>query len=142
MAQRFYEDATIDLEAARENVRPRRYHFAVFHSAQAAEKAVKAAHWHLLAEEPKWTHQTDELASAVAGPAGGIPGGAWQAIIQLLSAQVVTRYPSSNINMPIPSDLIDEAAATAAVDRATEVLEWVRSLLQLPIGKPKRKKSY
>ncbi len=56
MARRFYEQAVVDLEAARENVRPRRYHFVVHHSGQAAEKRVKAAYWHLLAKEPKWTH--------------------------------------------------------------------------------------
>lgn len=139
MARRFLSQAIVDLEAARENMRPRRYHFAVYHSAQAVKKGVKGAYWHLLAEEPKWTHQTDELAEAVGGHVGGVPEDVWLAIVELLSAQVVTRYPSPNIEIPIPSDLIDEASGAMAVDRAAEVLTWVESLLQLPTGKPRPK---
>lgn len=141
MAQRFYDQAIVDLEAARENMRPRLYHVTVFYSAQAAEKGVKAAYWHLMAEEPKWTHKSDQLASVVAERVGSIPGNVGQAISELLSLQENARYPSSHIEIPIPAELFDETAAKMAVDQALEILTWVESLLRLPTGKPKRKKS-
>ncbi|MBI4319698.1 MAG: HEPN domain-containing protein [Chloroflexi bacterium] len=102
---------------------------------------MKAAYWHLMAEEPKWTHQTDELAAAVAERVGIVPESIGQAISELLSVQENARHPSSRLEIPIPAKLFDEAAANLAIDQAAEVLIWVEALLQLPTGKPKRKKS-
>ena len=73
MAQRFREQSLIDMDSARENLRPRPYHNVVMFAEQAAEKALKAAHWHLLAEEPPWKH-----ANAAAGLVAG-RGGWWDA---------------------------------------------------------------
>ena len=86
--------------------------------------------------------KTDELAETVGGQIGGVPENVWQAVVELLSAQVVTRYPSPNVDIPIPADLIDEVSGVMVVDRAAEVLTWVESLLQLPTGRPRPKESY
>ena len=131
----------MDLDSARENVRPRRYHNAVFFGEQAAEKGLKAAYWHLLAEEPGWNHQLDRLATALGEVAGGIPDYVSEAITGLLAVFETTRYPSPDVNEPIPADLIAEGDAKISVAHAEKVMIWVESLLKLPTGKPKHKKS-
>lgn len=141
MARRFYDQAVVDLDSAQENIRPRRYHNAVLFSEQAAEKGLKAAHWHLLAEEPVWTHQMDRIAARVAEDVGGVPEEVLTAISQLMSSLERSRYPSGNVDEPIPAQLIDETDAITAVGQAERILTWAGSLLQLPTGRPKRKKN-
>src|SRR5438105_29691 len=56
MGQRFWQQAERDLETARRLIGPDTYYAAASFAHQAAEKALKAACWHLRAEEPPWRH--------------------------------------------------------------------------------------
>ena len=140
-ARRFYSQAIADLDTARDEVRPRRYYAAVFFAEQAEEEGLKAAHWHLLAEEPPWTHQMDRVAASVAEKSGGMHPGILLAISELMSGLERSRYPSGNVDEPIPVELVDETNAKAAVGHAEAVMAWVDSLRQQPMGKPKRRRS-
>lgn len=141
MAQRFYRQGAVDLDSARESIRPHRYHNAVFFAEQAAEKGLKAAYWHLVAEEPTWTHQLDSLTAALADAAGGVPEDLLADLSRLTSSLERSRYPSGNLDEPIPADLIDEKDARSAVGGAERVMAWVESLLRQPTGRPKPNKS-
>ena len=122
-------------------MRPRRYHNAVFFAQQTAEKGLKAAHWHLLAKEPKLTHQVERIVSDLAGAAGGVPQEIEVALGQLSAVLERSRYPSADVEEPIPADLVDQSDAEVAVADAERILAWVTSLLQMPIGRPKPSKS-
>lgn len=145
MGQRFYAQALVDLESARENVRPRRGNNAVRFAHEAAEKALKGAYWHLLAGEPPWTHQLAGVAASLATAAGGAGGTVPEEITVamgiLMASWEESRYPSGNVDDPIPADMVDTTEATEAVEHAEKVIAWAGTFLQLPTGKPRRKKS-
>lgn len=52
MGERLWRQATRDIRVARMLLHPENYYGAANFAHQAAEKALKAAHWHLRAEEP------------------------------------------------------------------------------------------
>jgi HEPN domain-containing protein len=138
MGQRFMQQAERDLEAAQLSLHPRLYYVAANLAHQAAEKALKAAHWHLRAEEPRWSHDLGELAEGLTQTAGGIPAGVDRAIDLLEPLLELVRYPSGDAGEPIPAESVGDQQAASAVDAAAEVLAWVRGLLQQPPGRPQR----
>jgi HEPN domain-containing protein len=141
MAGRFMQQARVDLESARENVRPQRYHNAVYFSEQATEKALKAAHWHLLAEEPSWTHELESLSAKLAEGIGEVPVDVFTAIGQLAAGIEQARYPSGHVDDPIPADLVSETDAVSTIERAEQVVTWAESLLRRPSGKPRQQRN-
>lgn len=101
---------------------------------QAAEKALKAAHWHLRAEEPPWRHDLLVCTALVGKYADGVPPNVLAAVAELQPVFDASRYPSGDVAEPIPADLITEPDAQRAVSLAEEVRAWVQTLLQRPPG--------
>ena len=142
MGQRLRDQAERDIQTAGRLLYPGTYYAAANYAHQAAEKALKAAFWHLRGEEPPWNHDLVKCASQVAQRTGGLPPTVEAAVEQLQPVFDESRYPSGNLSDPIPADLIGEEDAWVAVRMAEEVLDWVQGLLQQPPGKTRRKTSY
>jgi HEPN domain-containing protein len=140
MGQRFWQQAERDLTAALMTLQPGGYYVAANLAHQAAEKALKAAHWHLRAEEPPWHHDLAKCTERVVERASAIPPEVDAAISRLEPMFERSRYPSADTSQPIPADLIGEAEARDAIVSAQEVMTWVQMLLQQPPSRPARKK--
>jgi HEPN domain-containing protein len=141
LAQRYWQQAQADLHSAKMNLLPGSYYVAANLSHQAAEKALKAAHLHSRAEEAPWSHDLSQLAERIAMRAQDIPPEVRTAASYLDPLFAQTRYPSSDLEEPIPSVLVDQAIAEQAINSAEEVMSWVQSLLALPPGRPQRKRT-
>jgi HEPN domain-containing protein len=137
MGRRFWQQSERDLEAARRLLQPGTYFAAASFAHQAAEKALKAAHWHLRAEEPPWRHDLDVTLRRLAERAVVVPSDVIAAIDGLRPIFEESRYPSGDVSDPIPADLITEGTARRSVELAEEVMTWVRDLLQQPPGRPR-----
>jgi HEPN domain-containing protein len=140
MGQRFFQQAEVDLHFAQKNVEIGGFYVAAYLAHQAAEKALKAAHWHLRAEEPAWGHRLNAVAARVAERAGGLPALVTLQLGVLEPIFELTRYPSERVEEPIPAQLITEADAREALNAAEEVMAWVRELLRQPHGRAQRLK--
>ncbi|MCL5961757.1 MAG: HEPN domain-containing protein [Chloroflexi bacterium] len=141
MGQRLWRQAERDIETAHDNLKPRSYYAAANYAHQAAEKSLKAAYWHLRAEEPPWNHNLTKIAERVAEVAGGLPDAVAHAVTRLEPLFEQTRYPSGDVQEPIPAELVGEREARSAIKKAEEVLIWVRELLQLPPQRARSRKS-
>ncbi|MBI2864941.1 MAG: HEPN domain-containing protein [Chloroflexi bacterium] len=141
MGQRLWQQAERDIDVARMLLQPGSYFGAANFAHQAAEKALKAACWHLRGEEPPWKHDLVKCANLVSERAGDYPPDVQVAVEQLQPMFMESRYPSGDENAPIPAELISEGAARAAVNMAEEVMAWVQRLLQQPPGRSQRKTS-
>jgi HEPN domain-containing protein len=138
MARRFMAQAEADLAAA-EYLLPSPHGFAAVRQAfDAAEKALKAAHFHVLAEEPSYTHDVAALVERLEERTGPAPGAVEAAIDALVPVFERVRYPSGLVSDPIPADTIRREDAEAAIGAAGEVMVWVRQLLAQPAGRPRR----
>lgn len=138
MGQRLFRQAQADIASAERNLRPGDYHVAAYLAHEAAEKALKAAIWHVLAEEPPWTHDLRACAARLANVTGPIRPAVEQAIVVLSPLYTGTRYPSGDSSDPPPVDLIGEEHALRGILAAREVLTWVEELLSRPPGRPRR----
>lgn len=134
MGRRLWQQSDRDMAAARRLIYPDTYFAAANFAHQAAEKALKAAHWHLRAEEPPWKHDLLACAARVGEYAGGVPPEVRAAVARLQPVFEVSRYPSGDAGEPIPADLISESDARQALKLAEEVRAWVRTQLQRPPG--------
>lgn len=141
MGQRMWQQAERDLESARLMLQPRSNYVAANLAQQAAEKALKAAHWHLLGKEPPWSHDLASLAEQFTAQVEQIPRGVHAAIALLDPLFERTRYPSGRAEEPIPADLVGEEDARTAIQSAEEVMAWVRTLLQDQPGKARHKQN-
>lgn len=139
MAQRFLQQAEQDLLFAERNAEIGGFYIAANLAHQAAEKALKAAHWHLRAEEPEWGHRLIGVAARVAEEAGGLPPGMEAALGMLAPVFEWTRYPSAQLDQPIPALLVQPGDAQAAIQAALEVMAWARELLRRKPGRPRRR---
>ena len=119
-------------------MQPRCYYNAAFLCHQAAEKALKAAHWHLRAEEPPWVHDLSECAQRLAERLEGAPPEVAAAIEYLQPLHADTRYPLVDGNEPIPAERIGVEEAQQAIEATEEIMAWVRILLSQPPGHPRR----
>jgi len=135
MGQRLMLQAERDLKFARVVFQPEGYYLTVFLAHQAAEKSLKAAGWHLRGEEPPWKHGLDHAAQLLVDDPRAIPATVSAAISVLNPIVEQTRYPSGNVADPIPSDLVPEHVAQAAIEAAQEVMAWARLLLQEKPGR-------
>jgi HEPN domain-containing protein len=138
MGQRFWLQSQRDLEAARRLVAPDMYYAALYFAHQSAEKALKAAHWHLRAEEPPWIHNLRQCAELVSEAAGGIPIGIQDGIDAVQPTYDQSRYPDGEADGPLPFNLVRESDASQGLRLAEEVSTWVEQLLQRPPGRPRR----
>ena len=136
MGRRLQEHAERDLHSASMMLQPGGYYVAANLASQAAEKSLKAAHWHLRAEEPPWTHDLGDLAERVTESTEDIPAAVLAAVSQLGPMFDRSRYPSGNAEEPIPPDLITEEDARLAIYAAEDVVKWVRTLLLRAHGRP------
>jgi HEPN domain-containing protein len=131
MARRFMEYADTDLAAA-EYLLASPYQFPIVQLAfGAAEKALKAAHYHVRAEEPAHTHDLRAIFARVvdrAGPAPDVAGSV--ALLDPMLSRV--RYPVNALASPEPANTITADDARAAVAACQDVMAWVRGLLQQP----------
>lgn len=138
MGRRLWRQAASDLGVARMTLQPGGYYASVNFSYQAAEKSLKAARWHLRAEEPSWTHNLRELAEQLVAQVDEIPVTVRTAIDILLPMFEHSRYPSGRVEEPVPADLIGEGEARQAIQAAEEVMSWMHTLLLRPPGKPRQ----
>lgn len=141
MGQRSWQQAERDLAVARSLLHPGAFYAAASFAHQGAQKALKAACWHLRAEEQPWRHDLVRCADLVAERAGGLPLEVERAVEQLQPLFEASRYPSGNANEPIPADLIGEIDARASIQSAAEVMAWVQILMQQPPDRPQPKTS-
>jgi HEPN domain-containing protein len=139
MGRRLWQQSERDMAAARRLLYPGTYFGAASFAHQAAEKALKAAHWHLRAEEPPWRHDLLVCAALVGDHAEGVPSNVLAAVAELQPVFEASRYPSGNAAEPIPADLITELDAQRAVGLAEEVRAWVQTLLQRTPGGRRRR---
>jgi len=141
MGQRLWRTAERDLASARMNLQPGGYYVAAYLAHQATEKALKAAHWHQRGEEAPWTHDLSVVAERLTEQPGDIPAGVRVALAQLDPVYERSRYPTGNVNDPIPADLFGEQEGRLAIGSAEEVMAWVQTLLQRPPGRARPTKS-
>jgi HEPN domain-containing protein len=137
MGQRFWQTAQRDMAGARLMLQPDGWYIAAYLAHQATEKALKAAHWHLRAEEAPWTHDVADVAERLADQPSDIPAAARRALSVLEPVYEQTRYPSGNVTDPLPADLFGETEARAAIAAAEEVMAWAQMLLARPPGRPR-----
>jgi HEPN domain-containing protein len=130
MGRRYLRQAESDLHVANRNILPGSHYVAASLAHQAAEKALKAAHWHVRGEEAPWRHDLNAAAERIAERVGVLPGSVDAALQRLDPLFERTRYPSGSVDEPIPVDLIDETIARQSVRDAEEVLAWVRTLFR------------
>lgn len=142
MGEWMWLQAERDLDSARIMLQPRGYYVAANLAHQAAEKALKAAHWYLKREEPSWTHDVAALAEQVTASVELIPGEVRLACRQLHPLYGMARYPSSIVEEPIPADIVGLDDAQTALQSAEEVIAWVRTLLQRPKDARQPRKNY
>lgn len=140
MGRRFMEQAEADLTFARRNLGIGGYYVAANLAHQAAEKALKAAHWHLRAEEPPWEHRLADVAGRISERVRELPNAVESAIGQLEPMFEQSRDPSGRVDDPIPARLVQEGDARMAIGAAEEVMAWVRDLLQRPPGRAQRQR--
>ncbi len=119
-------------------LQPRGYFAAAYFAHQAAEKALKAACWHVTGEEPPWNHRLGDVAERICRRSGPVPAGIDEALVRLDPLFQLSRYPSGDVEMPIPAELFGEPEALRAIEKAEEILRWVDELLRRP---PERKQS-
>jgi HEPN domain-containing protein len=129
MGDRYFRQATYDLDNARALVGPRQSYLAANLAHQAAEKALKAAVWSVSGEEPPWKHSLRQLAELTVSSPSLIPVEVAAAIATLNPIFEQTRYPSGVVTDPIPADLISDAIARDAIGAAEEVMSWVQQLI-------------
>jgi HEPN domain-containing protein len=132
MGNRFFRQAEYDLDNARSLVRPHSSYLAANLAHQAAEKALKAAVWSLVGQEPPWKHSLRQLAELAVTDPSHIPAAVAAAIAVLNPIFEDTRYPSGDVADPIPADLISEATAQDAIGAAEEVMLWIHRLTGRP----------
>jgi len=117
---RLLKQADRDLENARKSLTIQAYEVSAFLAQQAVEKYLKGA-WVLLKKEPApHTHSLTELGDGV-----GVPPELRRHLADLTPDYTVSRYP--NAANAIPYELYDEATARAKVERAEEVIRWLRT---------------
>ncbi|MBI4319976.1 MAG: HEPN domain-containing protein [Chloroflexi bacterium] len=117
MAQRFWQQAERDIGVARTLLAPGSYYADANFAHQAAEKALKAAYWEVRREEPPWNHDLVKCANQVAERVGGLPPNLVAGAKYLQPMFQTSRYPTTNIEDPIPADVVLEDDARTCVRR-------------------------
>lgn len=121
-AEDWWKQALADLEAAEKIAGVGIYFSSVFHSHQAAEKALKALHLENRRTLPPPTHNLFRLGESV-----GAPARLQQALEELNPEFLTTRYPDAANG--VPAEAFGERSAQVHLAAAREVVEWVRGQL-------------
>lgn len=116
--ERWLEEADRDLEVAELLASGGFSDRSVFHSQQAAEKAVKGLFIALHKATPPKTHSVDKLANSVGMPSDLIEGAA-----HLTADYMPTRYPDVAIAQPF---MYTEQIAETRLSEARAIVDWVR----------------
>ena len=122
---RWWQQAQGDLETARDNFQTRHYDACAFYSQQAAEKALKALHIHLLRQMPPKTHDLHRLVDALP-----FPPELQKPIRRLNPSYATARYPDAANGVPL--EAFDEQIADHHLEDAQRVLQWVKAQLGPP----------
>ena len=120
--ERLLRQADRDLENARKNLTIQAYEVAAL-AQQAVEKYLKGA-WVTLQKAPApHTHSLTELGEGLR-----VPTELRRHLADLTPDYTVSRYPDAA--NAVPYELYDESTARAKVERAAEVIRWVRSQIR------------
>ncbi|MBI4321710.1 MAG: HEPN domain-containing protein [Chloroflexi bacterium] len=130
MGQRMWRQAESDLASARMMMQPGGFYVAANLAHQAAEKALKAAHWYIRGEEPPWTHHIRDLPERIVDKVEDIPSEILAEVAALDPMFERSRYPSSREEEPIPVDLVAREDAEDAIQAAEGIMAWLTKLLQ------------
>lgn len=104
----------------------------MFFAHQAAEKVLKGAYWEIRREEPPWKHDLIRCLGGIEMSGVAIPSGIKVAVEKLQPMFEATRYPSGDMDEPIPADAVLDSDARLAIRLAEEVITWVRELVEQP----------
>ena len=121
-AEDWWKQALADLEAAEKIAQAGVFFSSVFHSQQAAEKALKALHLEKKRKLPPPTHNLFRLGESV-----GAPARLRQALEELNPEFLTTRYPDAANG--VPAEAFGERSAQVHLAAAQEIVEWVRERL-------------
>jgi|SRR3989338_7359222 len=122
-SEQWLKQAQEDLETATIDFKNARYYACSFWSQQAAEKALKSLHLEIK-KEPMMGHSLLFLAKTLAAP---------RAILEncavLNPEYAVSRYPDAAAG--VPAEVHTEQISSTHLQKAGEVLQWVKQKLQL-----------
>ncbi|BCU68900.1 HEPN domain-containing protein [Stygiolobus caldivivus] len=115
------------MDTARVPLSSVKYYASAFHSQQAAEEALKALSI-FLGKDPGKTHSLTGLAEVIEGEGLAIPPKVKEDLMVLSSHFVISRYPDAANGVPFKQ--YSRAISEDLLNRAKEVVEWVRGSLQ------------
>jgi HEPN domain-containing protein len=121
--ERLVLQARRDLENAAKNIGIEAFEVAAFLSHQAVEKYLKAAWTHLKRTRPPASHYLKELGQGL-----GAPDEIGRHLLFLNPDYTVARYPDAANG--VPYELYDRTIAEAKVGAATEVAQWIETLIR------------
>ena len=116
---RLLRQADRDLENARKNLGIEAYEVAAFPAQQSVEKYLKGVWVLVKTEAAPHTHSLTELGDGL-----GVPADLRRHLADLTADYTVSRYPDAA--NAVPYEIYDEPTAREKVERATEVIEWLR----------------
>ena len=121
--ERLLRQADRDLENARRILTIQAYEVSAFLAQQAVEKYLKGA-WVVLRKQPApHTHSLTELGEGLEAPPG-----LQRHLADLTPDYTVSRYPDAA--NAVPYELYDEATSRAKIERAMEVIAWLRTRIR------------
>jgi HEPN domain-containing protein len=123
-AQAWWDEAGVELAAARDLLDAKRYHLCAFFCQQAVEKAMKAVWIEREKELAPKTHDLTQLGEGL-----GVPAPLARPLRELNPLFVTTRYPDAANGAP--SQMFDDEIARKRLADAEEVMAWCRSALGL-----------
>lgn len=121
---RWWKQALEDLKVAEKNLENKLFYVCAFFSQQAVEKALKALYIESKRETQPRTHDLTELGEKLK-----VPANIMDKLIELNPEFVVTRYPDAANG--IPAKMYNQRIASSHLQKAKEVVEWVRKRLKM-----------
>jgi HEPN domain-containing protein len=125
-ANRWYQQAIDDLEAAEALLHAKKYPQACFYAQQATEKALKAV-WICLDLDP-WGHSCGRLIRDLPESAKNEFSGLMDLALALDKLYIPTRYPDALVELT-PAEAFTRAEAEAAIQSAKQILDQVNHWL-------------
>lgn len=122
--ERLLKQAQRDLLNAARNIEIDAFEVAAFLAAQAVERYLKGAWIGLRNEAPPWTHSLTELGDAL-----GVSPALRSRLVYLNADYTTARYPDAANG--IPYEIYDRPTAESKVAAATELFEWLRTLIRV-----------
>ncbi|NIR47010.1 HEPN domain-containing protein [candidate division KSB1 bacterium] len=119
----WWAQAQKDLESARKSLNADLYYVSAFLCQQAVEKGLKALYIQQKKQMPDKTHNLLRLAESV-----GFPKNKLGLLRSLNPDFVTTRYPDAANG--IPAEIFDKDIAQDHLEKAEEVMNWIRKTLK------------